>query len=748
MPPLPPEKKTRIKGIPPLIQLDDQDNKSSIPVSPLFNDRNTVDFGIEQDLNAGMNISSDSPVLDNPEYKTDITYNGPLRKGVADAFIQYDTGSVQTINPFVDFMNPGADGKSNNDPFFVTGSVVSQVGEGFAGPLWSKEKLEIDISSPNGGGITQYISQTFGTFDNSSFIPAALRNYDYQHGTMAYYNFSSKRWEGVSIGQPINRGQFWESPPFNEMSEVYATIGFNPGIVNCHYYDRRVLTGSYPGALEIIQTSSMITDALNVNNMFEYHKMSGRYTDQYGFPSHPKYYADSHSSYPVSNLIDRPFLVEKISLIMNNVNYKNADIQGAGLSSVVAPYSINNFFVLNQRRNTRFRWKSQFYNGLTASTPTERVQVKYQSDTGTEWAVPGVTFDISSILSGTNNVIPVTSSRDLIGYASIVGVSDDFDRDITRYYGSANSPLPFSEMDDRDGTTEPKHFFFRNGVSEPGTETANGMNDLLRPGRDKFISTVSLDSRLTNLDWEESVLEVNFDAKSPVPCRDLRVFNDPFACYESKSLETPESIFTDTGVSAIRTDNGGRNALGATNPTGRDLINSYGQPSANYNDQVVYIKEDNYTAKTHYSQIDGEALSKSNPYLLMPGDELIFGWQLPIPKCVAGSTVNPNGTTDYTGSFINTGSIGDIWGAYNGATTPFEESFIPPGTTTPVLVPGLLALNSISFNGSAKVILYGSYVDNGEECQNFVNEGKTAVESSTYAVSTVLGECQKKKTRE
>ena len=78
-------------------------------------------------------------------------------------------------------------------------------------------------------------------------------------------------------------------------------------------------------------------------------------------------------------------------------------------------------------------------------------------------------------------------------------------------------------------------------------------------------------------------------------------------------------------------ENGGRNALGL--PTGRDLTTSvYGENvSGSYqalNSKTAFVAD----------LIEPEIITVNNPYILRPEDNLVFGWQLPLPYSVADSS--------------------------------------------------------------------------------------------------------------
>ena len=85
---------------------------------------------------------------------------------------------------------------------------------------------------------------------------------------------------------------------------------------------------------------------------------------------------------------------------------------------------------------------------------------------------------------------------------------------------------------------------------------------------------------------------------------------------------------------------GGRNGIGGTNSNGRDFVNS--------------SKSEN-----------NKSIKSSVPYLLMPGDELSFNWQTPIPEVIKGGPFNTAVTRSVSSiSFANSPSKVILYGTY------------------------------------------------------------------------------------
>lgn len=254
----------------------------------------------------GTGINYTSPHIEYiEEQSTNLVGDGFVRKGVGDSIAHFSPG--QDLTPFRDFENPAVDGKSVANPFYATGSLVSDVGEGFDQPLWSKSKIEIDISAVE--------PKTIGYRSGSNVGGDDFAMMYYNAGTQTYMPVGSrKRWDEY---EDASGSQFQ-----NFINE--KAIGFLP-------------------AVSIVAAGTTI---------FYYHQTP---TSVFGFPYDEKYFINSNDSasssilIPVSNWIDEPFLVEKIVVSFSCSHFAphwetNA---GAGLGS----HAINTFFILNQKKN-------------------------------------------------------------------------------------------------------------------------------------------------------------------------------------------------------------------------------------------------------------------------------------------------------------------------------------------------------------------------------------------------------------
>ena len=256
-----------------------------------------------QAINADLSPEAKSDLYKQPYFSGSAIVNQPIvasgsmKKGVSDIFVTFTPG--QDIEPFEDFANPEVDAKisnvtSSNYQFFATGSLVETTGLGFQQPLWSKNKIEIDI--------TPAVEQTINVFYQKTFSNSY---------PMFYWNPSTKQYEGLGdgVGLEAATGNLTGLRGFLEEK----TVGFGGCLDN----------GGLPSGLQ------------------EYaFKIRNRPISNFGFPYHPKFAATSSQLIEMNNYISEPFLLEKIVLEFSG--------------SITVPLfetnvSIQTFFLLNQR---------------------------------------------------------------------------------------------------------------------------------------------------------------------------------------------------------------------------------------------------------------------------------------------------------------------------------------------------------------------------------------------------------------
>lgn len=270
-----------------------------------------------QAINAGLSTEDISALYKQPYFSGSeivnqpIITSGSMVKGVSDTFVTFTPG--QDVEPFMDFANPEGDAKSlpvtsSTYQFYATGSAVTTTGLGFQQPLWSKNKLTIDLDV-----------NTPVTFGQST--------YDNQDKLMAYYDFAQKTY--VPIGNAKTNAQLLGFDA--NRSEYFASksIGFSPSTYG--YFS---------------------------NGPFEtfFGKGFGAPINNFGFPFDNTRYGvntstvsgaintNSNMLFSLRNTLSEPFLLEKIVLEFTGaMSSSGIDDSGFCASST--------FFVLNQTNN-------------------------------------------------------------------------------------------------------------------------------------------------------------------------------------------------------------------------------------------------------------------------------------------------------------------------------------------------------------------------------------------------------------
>ena len=154
-------------------------------VYPLGMTQEAIQAGLSPTSQTGLfkapYLNSDDKIVNIP-----ILAPGSMIRGVADTFVTFTPG--QDLQPFEDIANPEVDAKLTNNPFYATGSAVEVTGEGFQQPLWSKNKIEIDL--------TPSAVQTFELTNTGS-----KGNYP-----MMYWNPNTRQYEGLGTGRGLWSG--------------------------------------------------------------------------------------------------------------------------------------------------------------------------------------------------------------------------------------------------------------------------------------------------------------------------------------------------------------------------------------------------------------------------------------------------------------------------------------------------------------------------------------------------------------
>jgi len=215
----------------------------------------------------------------------------------------------------MDFANPEVDAKLTNNPFYATGSSVEVTGLGFQQPVWSKNKIEIDITPATEQTITMYQSANAGSYP------------------MYYWNLNTKQYDGVGTGKGLNSYPNTLNGLKQFLNE--QTFGFAASMDN----------GGSPTGFPEGQ-----------------YNVKGRQISNFGFPYHPKFKPTNDQQILMSNYLSEPFLLEKVVI----------EFAGKLLPSDYGKTAIWTFFLLNSRHalsGARSPTQTIVYQTNSVSTP-------------------------------------------------------------------------------------------------------------------------------------------------------------------------------------------------------------------------------------------------------------------------------------------------------------------------------------------------------------------------------------------
>lgn len=696
-------KNSRIKGLPPKVQLNEEDSMGRTFSSRKFDDTNTFVFQEEQQVSYGTKLPVGSQYLTS-ELSTSLNTVGNVVSGISDTWLIKSGSSSRftgTLQPFTDSGNPAADATATTDVFFTTGS-----GEGFDQPLWSKTKIEINISS-NPCSFKTVISQSSKTDTASSDAPGYVSGSSYQ---MAYYNFDLQVWEGIGTGWPLQGNNIEILSPYGDNasntnnscwrdSVKYGTIGFNAGIVNLRSKIVNQLTSST--AQQVDYANHFLSLASPQQDLFG-QRLAGMPTDAYGFPFAAKFHATSSQVLNLSNYIDRPFVLEKVIVEISGAQFTMFDSISTGgaysITSSVLPATVNNFFILNQRNNSKYSYRPKEYEEAMVVS-----DLKYES--------PSASVELTA--NSFNSQTYVGTTRDLVTFGGITGYTNDL-------FDFPNKTVKIEVQSDSTAYINRIQTLIGQGVgAELGTPAyitlltgstigaiTQSFNTLSEIQRDANIYiSQSISSSVSSLSWNENI-QLNMPVRGP---------NATFV-YWAGGSQVEQNGFAALPTNLGSFTNGTSSGLGFNLLSSRRLRNEFKtgtKLSANatlnfFGVGAVYDLCGSCVKSLEFFNKQGPELYRENPYILFPEDNLVFGWQLPIPQAIADPTSLSIASTENKEHFNSWVSLS-----------------VPASGSN-----RLVDICQMTFDGPGKVILYGSYISNGAE-QHTVRQAGT---NSVYEV--------------
>ncbi len=519
---------------------------------------------------------------------------------------------------------------SVNSEFYRTGT-KSSVYPGFSSPTLNKTKFEIDLSPSE--DIDLGLDKEFIGFTPTSALDASGDG----PILMVYWNKDQKKWE--KIGKPIG-----------------ASLNNKPGTTS-NYIDvlKSYLTSSAVGFGPQLWSFGSASDGNSTSNgvdIFSKDALSitGKPTDLFSFPYGPQYHATSSQFVTAKDIgITKPFAFEKSEIYLDfNLELQANDYAfneyvmrtNSGPSAVVQlTHMINilpTFFILRQRKDNF----EKTYNIELRGNGISPVDVNDNYN----FSIPG-NYDI---VSGSNDLTYVNTSRDLITYKQplLTFKFDSFNVD------DSFQPNELLEL----GYPGDNQYYYDENSGIPALE-----------GSQIDTTPVSLSGRIK----VQSPVKMS-TSYSPVTSLRVQGGIDSNALYQYKLSVQKESADRSNGL--LSSQRALLKNVGSFKSSSKFL-----QPNIDLGDDPFELTSPDY-----------RDIATDSPYVIFPDDELILGWQFPIPRNLV-LDLGPRSTPYY-------------------------------GT------------HKLTFTGNSKLTLYGSQVKDGKEFHEGLNQNLTS-----NAVHEVIG---------
>lgn len=617
-----------------------------------------------------------------PDLTTSLEAPGRVVAGVSDTFLGPSHGQQTNglYEPFRDVFNPAVEGLSSGDSFY-TG-------------LASKDKIEIDMSA-NPCSFKFAISQSLATDSNNG-------TYTEGHSyPMAYFNFENKVWEGIGVGWPLQTRNPAATLGHLESARSFGMFGFSPSIITLPYSSLiQTLTSSNAATAA---TSSQFISRDYPWGQYQQQHLAGHITNRYGFPYAAKFHATGSQVLDMSTKIDKPFLLEKLVVEISGAQFTMFDsVQSATgsyhLTSSILPACVNNFFILNQRTGVAINVSNSLDANLGDSLPTYTLPTNQQ-------------------LTPSSSTTYVNTIREIVTYGGITTHTSDIS-DVDEF----NLVCLSKEKTDLFvlGTLSLEEQTWRGTTSIFGPGTSNYLSSsftaslypLQNMTRDSVVSLpTSITTSISGLSWNTSNT-IKLELQPVVP--HVQNFAIPGPQHYNENQLDLTGFFekggrTGLGIELVSTRGG--TASGLSFPRyhfisgSSDTLSVVGSARAP-NDFLsnTFLSgscpafSDIAKPGTFYASIPAplelplasRTLARSipyvtnkpylqEPYLLLPTDKLIFGWQLP---CV-----------DHTAAMA--AAQFDNWVQMSIPADPVHNKIVD--------------ICEMSFDGPAKITFYGSY---------------------------------------
>ncbi len=429
---------------------------------------------------------------------------------------------------------------------------------------------------------------------------------------MAYWNKDSGQYEGIGEGLEFSRYafDFFDPSVFADVSAsvnqllreqpigFVRSMDFGIGLRNQQQFLFSYLIGK--------EDESEAGDYSAIVSEWD---SEGVPTTAFGFPYDAKFHATSSNLIQMSDFINQPFLLEKIVLEVSCAMKLNETLNGpnrftvqnpAGTNPYLSSISMSTFFIMNQRRPVNFNIE-QIIEFKSESQVVGEGREELESS-----------FAFTSSVPTTLNGQFIDTGRDLITYVQIVGLSPSGSGG-TNFFVTASGNPDLQRLYD-------SHEIF---VFQEETPTPSGGSGVNWQG--KFV----VEGECKSLLKTEKFDSVQIGATG---------VNDRLLSGDLADGVVPGGYYTFRN----KVDSEGRNGYRVAN--GRNFLNPSGEQSKTDEDVIFGLPFSFSPIRRHDKHV------KSNPYLLLPGDELVFGWQVPLGP--GFDKIMPNDIpANFTGSF-------------------------------------------------------------------------------------------------
>lgn len=704
-------KKSRIKGLPPKLLLQTKDALTgSYPgkfrtasdgkngsYNIFFDDTKTVNF-VTGAINLGSGVSvrsfpsgshfnvsgayNSSYVELGQDMSSSLTVSASIRKGIADAYLSFNNPLADSFEPFKEHMHVDAKITANSankftgsylQDFYNNGSETNEVSDiGFGQPLSAKTKIVIDLTPKVAHSV-------------------AIRNFTSQSNNhpMCYWNKDLKVWEGIGTGKEFSHADYiyHSNSPITTVKTAYEnlfneqTIGFAP----------TSLLGND------IQTQQNAPPSL-IKSLLP--KNAGMPINNFLFPVDVKFEASSSNLITMSSYINQPFLLEKIILeislsFQTNRTHGTWDT-GSPTTSFRGSnpdFNICTFFILNQTNKVKesFSEETTIYSG-SATT------------------ISNISYATSESLN--NTIRELVTWGDISSFNTTAYTANDGLRLISSgsvTFGSSSiiSSYERGEYFDNDGISL---YNYTNGFSDAlaykiiggqGRELNLEYTNTYDPSAYKILHPeFDATTGPPGLSGQSSTGPVGYfgwtkNLSIPIKCKSPMIKNNLYDMYTygyaSNQIQSSTATPSITHGFLLKNSKAGRRF---NNKSTRELKNPLRDPGfppleptgdSSNNAKIRFHNGNNNSDQILYGYTERYVIT---PYLLLPTDNLIFGWQLPITPCLVQDKLE---------------GVANIMNSYH--TLGPELTFAPH---------------------ISKITLYGSYIKEGVEHHDTLEQHLTS----------------------